>query len=75
LTYDYAREVKKSVLVIRPNTSTSSILKWLHLNKTIILNVAGPRASEWQDAETQAYRLISKLISTIKKNNPTLPKL
>ncbi len=71
LTYEYAKGVKKSVLIVKPDTSTYSILEWLHLNKTIILNVAGPRESEWQGAETSAYLLISKLISEIKKNNPT----
>lgn len=67
LTHDFAREVKKSVLIVEPDSSTESILKWLSLNKTIILNVAGPRESEWPGAGKIAYKLISKLISDIKK--------
>jgi len=68
LTYDYIQEIKKSVLLVEPDISTDLILEWLGLNKILILNVAGPRESEWPGAEKKAYGLISKLISDIKKS-------
>jgi hypothetical protein len=71
LTYEYIQVVKKSVMLVVPGISTDVVLEWLGLNKSLILNVAGPRESEWPGAEKHAYTLISKLINDIKKNNLT----
>jgi hypothetical protein len=68
LTLKIANEVKKPVLVIFPknkqkfNTEVEPIQHWLKQNNISVLNVAGPRKSEWDSGYDVAFNLISELI-------------
>jgi predicted Rossmann fold nucleotide-binding protein DprA/Smf involved in DNA uptake len=65
LTKQIANEFKKPVLIIAPATNTQNIIKWLIKNDIKILNVAGPRQSEWKEGYSASFKIISNLICEI----------
>lgn len=68
LTHEFATELHKPVMTISSKPDIEEILNWLNKTQAVILNVAGPRESEWPEAKKHSYSLISKLIQEIKKN-------
>ena len=68
LTADLSFRYKKPFLIISSTKSLISTVNWLFDNNIKILNVAGPRESEWPGATFISYHLIRKLIKHIRKN-------
>ncbi len=66
LTKQFSIEESKPVRIIRPDTNPGRLLTWLAINNITILNIAGPRQSEWPDAYSSAYRFTTELIVKIK---------
>ena len=70
LTLQVARELSKPFLVVHPESSENgdvinTILEWLNNNTISVLNIAGPRQSEWQQAHETSYRITANLIHKI----------
>ncbi|WP_321368243.1 putative molybdenum carrier protein [uncultured Draconibacterium sp.] len=66
LTKHFSLEVNKPYRIIRPETNPSKLLSWIAINNIRILNIAGPRQSEWPQAYSAAYRFTTELIVKIK---------
>jgi hypothetical protein len=69
-TYEIAKKKGKPVLVITPNPADNSlkisaIIEWLVSHSIKILNVAGPRESQWPGAWSKSKQLISQLLKLI----------
>ncbi|NQU84470.1 MAG: molybdenum cofactor carrier [Mariniphaga sp.] len=69
LTYKYAKSVNKPVhriKIIDANYSQflPQIINWINQNQIQILNVAGPRASEWPNGYKHSNEIILILIKT-----------
>lgn len=68
LTLKIATELKKPVLVFVPEkqgkskTEIEKIRLWINANNIRILNVAGPRKSEWKEGYDIALKMVSELI-------------
>ena len=74
LTYQIAGELNKPVLIISPkNRSYKNIIAdinyWLQNQTISILNVAGPRKSEWDAGYALSFKIISLLIDEFHKSN------
>ena len=72
-TFHVARVLKKPNLIISPDESeilslVTNIVSWINKNSIQVLNVAGPRKSEWQAGYNLSYQIISALIYEIKKS-------
>lgn len=72
LTRQYVTKLDKPVLVIYPelstvNSFTNEILNWLVVHNIYILNVAGPRKSEWEPGYQISFKLINNLIGKLEK--------
>ena len=72
LTRQIVTELHKPVLMISPELSaiksfTIEILKWLVANNIYILNVAGPRKSEWEPGYQISFQIINNLIGESEK--------
>jgi len=67
LTKTTSEKLKKPFLVVSHNTSVQKIEDWITEHNIVILNVAGPRQSEWPEAYNSSYRLINQLIRLIRK--------
>ena len=71
LTYQITRELDKPVILVSPaktelNKTVSEIVNWIKENKVDVLNVAGPRSSEWKQGYYFSYQIISALIIKIQ---------
>jgi hypothetical protein len=68
LTLNIAKEMKKPVLVIIPedqrkyDAEIKIIQQWLYENNITVLNVAGPRKSEWEEGSDFAFQMVTALI-------------
>ncbi len=67
LTKKTAKELNKPLLIInsvdaQSDELTVNILKWMNNNNIQILNIAGPRQSEWKKAHETSYRITANLI-------------
>jgi predicted Rossmann fold nucleotide-binding protein DprA/Smf involved in DNA uptake len=68
LTWQTATELKKPVLISSPinhkkrDAETTKIRHWIKANNISVLNVAGPRKSEWKEGYDFAFQLVSALI-------------
>ncbi len=69
LTKRTTENIEKPILVVPGITSIENIMHWMLKHDIVILNVAGPRQSEWPDAYNCSYRLISQLIQRMRKFN------
>ena len=74
LTYQNAKKLNKPVLIVTPDKSgheeiITTILLWLNKNQIRILNVAGPRESEWNQGFFKSYQIISSLVIKINQSN------
>lgn len=72
LTKQFAENLDKPVLVIYPEDSAAEnliikMITFIQNNNVFILNVAGPRKSEWNVGYEFAFKLISGLIKEIQK--------
>ena len=66
-TLDFCREEAKPHLVVHPEIVSSdeaiaAIQKFIISNRIRILNVAGPRASQWPDAHEITHQIISAVL-------------
>jgi predicted Rossmann fold nucleotide-binding protein DprA/Smf involved in DNA uptake len=67
-TLNIAEEMKKPVLIIIPedlrkyDAEIKIIQQWLNENSISVLNVAGPRKSEWREGYDFAFQMVSELI-------------
>jgi len=73
LTYQFAKERNKPTLVVSPTESDFeeiifTIIQWLKENQIKILNVAGPRDSEWKQGFHSSFQIISSLIIKINQS-------
>jgi len=73
LTYQFAKTINKSVLIVLPAKNDlhkliSEIILWMDEYNIIVLNVAGPRKSEWEQGYHFSYQIISALILKIKSS-------
>ncbi|MDX8338525.1 putative molybdenum carrier protein [Draconibacterium sp. IB214405] len=66
LTKQFSIENNKPVRIIRPETNPDKLLIWIIINNISVLNIAGPRQSEWSEAYSAAYRFTTELIVKIK---------
>ena len=71
LTYQTASEQNKPIFIVSPdmaelNKTVSEIVYWITENKIDILNVAGPRSSEWKQGYHFSHQIISVLILKIQ---------
>ncbi|VAW18959.1 FIG00495883: hypothetical protein [hydrothermal vent metagenome] len=67
LTRNYAQKINKPLFLYEIDSSSATasideVTDWVKHNNVIILNVAGPRQSEWQDGYSVAKNLILALI-------------
>jgi hypothetical protein len=68
LTLQTVTELNKPVLVSVPANQTDEVAEirkiqqWINENNILILNIAGPRKSEWNEGYYFAFQLVSKLI-------------
>jgi len=69
LTYKYAMENRKPVLKISFVNDIFSVLNWLIEKDIKVLNVAGPRLSEWPEAYLVSFQIITRLLNEIKKRS------
>jgi hypothetical protein len=74
LTHQIAQKINKPVLVVSPgetnfNKIISEVFCWLKGNNIDVLNVAGPRKSEWEQGYYFSHQIISALIIKIKTSN------
>ncbi len=69
LTQKYTAEYYKSLKIVSSDNNVDLILNWLIENNVKVLNVAGPRLSEWPEAEMFAYRLIVSIVIEIKNRS------
>jgi hypothetical protein len=74
LTVQICNELKKPVLIINPdfssmNSITDSISRWISSQNIVILNVGGPRKSEWNEGYQISYQLIKNLVAKIEESN------
>ena len=70
LTQQFTEEYKKPVLLSSPETKVRIIINWLIENKIRIMNVAGPRKSEWNKGYDISFKLTSAIVNEIKKQRP-----
>lgn len=71
LTHEVAKKLNKPVLIVSPLktdliTIVHNIFFWIKENKINILNVAGPRRSDWEKGYHFSHQIISALILKIK---------
>ncbi len=71
LTRRFAEELERPYLIIslKKNETfncVSEIFSWLVNNRISVLNVAGPRDSEWKKGYRISYTIISNLIENIR---------
>ncbi len=71
LTYKYAVENKKSVLKVSSFNDIFSVFNWLIEKDIRVLNVAGPRLSEWSEAYYFSFQIIVGLVNEIKNRSDT----
>jgi len=69
LTYNYAIENNKPVLKISLIDDIFSVLNWLIEKDIKVLNVAGPRLSEWPEAYHISFQIITGLVNEIKNRS------
>ena len=74
LTYQIANELDKPILVVCPENNNHKkiviqINNWLKNNTISVLNIAGPRKSEWDAGYSLSFKIISLLIEGIQKSN------
>lgn len=68
LTLNTTKKLKKPVLVIIPknqgncDTEIKKIQRWINENSISVLNIAGPRKSEWKEGYDIALKMVSELI-------------
>ena len=68
LTLQVAKQLKKPILVAIPednkkrDAEITKIRHWIKANSISVLNVAGPRKSEWNEGYDFAFQLVSALI-------------
>lgn len=62
LTAELAKEYSKPLFIFTSENRLDEIRNWLFKKNIKILNVAGPRESEWPGATSFSYQLITKLI-------------
>jgi hypothetical protein len=70
-TYQTAIERQKPVLAIHPTNQINSSLfsevkDWLRTNKIEILNIAGPRESEWPEGYKITHEIVSGILRLIQ---------
>lgn len=73
LTWQICKELNKPVLVIKPEfknyiVDIENFMDWINDQNICILNVAGPRKSEWNDGYRMSYLLIKDLIEKLQKS-------
>lgn len=63
LTVQWCRELDKPVFVVRPHEegALEAALQWLSTTQPAVLNVAGPRASQWPSGSHVAYAFLLEL--------------
>lgn len=66
MTHNLANQFKKPVLKVSSTSSLDQIVDWIIKNEIAVLNVAGPRQSEWSDAYRESYQLITQLVRKIR---------
>ena len=69
-TYEIAKKKNKPVLIITPDPADNSlkisvIIEWLISHSIKILNVAGPRESQWPGAWSKSRQLVGELLRLI----------
>lgn len=70
LTCNYAKEIRKPVFLFQVSPffidePLEQLLHFLEINQVKILNIAGPRASQWPKAHESSFLITSKLIDKI----------
>jgi len=66
LTQQLTEEYKKPVLFLASEPNVKAVINWLIENKIGVLNVAGPRKSEWNKGYDLSFNLISDVVNEIK---------
>lgn len=66
LTRQVAIEFKKPLFILKEETNADSIVDWLFENNIGILNVAGPRQSEWSLGYKISFDTVSNIVNEIK---------
>jgi len=66
LTQQLAEEYNKPVLSLAPEQNARVVINWLTENKIVVLNVAGPRKSEWNKGYDVSFSLVSDIVNEIK---------
>lgn len=68
-TKNYAQLIKKPVFILSSDFENGLWLKeflyWLEINNVIVLNIAGPRISEWPDAYRISFKITQQIIYQI----------
>ena len=72
-TINYAKELGKPLFEIHfePNIFTNVvpiIIEWMEKHSIQVLNIAGPRKSEWENGYLVSYKITASLIKQIKNS-------
>lgn len=72
-TKNYALKTNKPVLIFADSFDSKNkineTINWLKNNNVEVLNIAGPRQSEWTDAYRTAFKITSILIDQINNSS------
>lgn len=66
LTRDLAQMLGKPLMIFSAEDSFETVSDWIVRFNIKILNIAGPRQSEWPEAHAVSYQLITQLIQLIR---------
>lgn len=71
LTHNYAKDTGKPLYLFKVSPffieeSLEQLIHFLEVNQVQILNIAGPRASQWTKAYESSLLIVSKLINKIQ---------
>ena len=69
LTQKVATELKKPLFILKRASNGDNIVDWLFENNIEILNVAGPRASEWSIGYKISFDTVSNIVNEIKNRS------
>lgn len=72
LTVQWCLRLGKPVLVVRPHEEGAlpAALHWLLTTKPAVLNVAGPRASQWPEGYQLAFAFLVRLFQGLRAASP-----
>jgi len=70
LTRQIANELSKPLYLYKKESNYKFLINWLVENDIKVLNVAGPRESEWKKGYKITFKTVSNIINEVKNRTP-----